>query len=491
MMPEMDGFGVLERLRADGRINDLPVVVISALNEIDPVVRCVELGAEDFIFKPFNPTLLRARVLASLEKKALRDHTREELRRKQAELAEARTLQLSLVPPPFRGTIGGLDVAVDVLLEPAKEVGGDLVDHFRIGDDLLVLALGDVSDKGAGAALVMARTHSLIRGLAARPDAHDVFSAPEHALRLVNAALAPRTTPADMFVTFLLATADLARRRLTYVRAGHVPPFRHRAGGTVERLGTLGGLPLGMMEGIAYRPEVGRARGGRPPADPHRRVHRSPRPSRRAVRRAAHRGAAGGGPRGGRCDAVSRQARRRGARVRGRTAGLRRHGGDPVPRSLKRHEPKKPVRSRSRRSGWFSREIELDYSPLHGGLKRTHDGTEGGIARRRDGGDGARAARRRELGHVRRPPRPAGGGAQPRLVVDFAEVDFVSSAGLRAVLTLVKRSRPQRRVRAVRRAGPVREVLDITGFTTMIDVHPELVLGARRDDVRADRRRSP
>jgi phosphoserine phosphatase RsbU/P len=255
MMPEMDGFGVLERLRRDGRISDLPVVVISALNEIDPVVRCVELGAEDFIFKPFNPTLLRARVLASLEKKALRDRTREELRRKQAELNEARTLQLSLVPPPFRGVIGGLDVMVEVLLEPAKEVGGDLVDHFRVGDDLLVLALGDVSDKGAGAALVMARTHSLLRGLAARPDAHDVFTSPEHALRLVNAALAENNA-SDMFVTFLLATVDLGRRRLMYVRAGHVPPFWHRADGTVQRLGTLGGLPLGMMPGTIYKPET-------------------------------------------------------------------------------------------------------------------------------------------------------------------------------------------------------------------------------------------
>jgi sigma-B regulation protein RsbU (phosphoserine phosphatase) len=253
MMPEMDGFGVLERLRQDGRINELPVVVISALNEIDPIVRCVELGAEDFIFKPFNPTLLRARVLASLEKKALRDRTREELRRKQAELNEARTLQLSLVPPPFRGAIAGSDVTVDVLLEPAKEVGGDLVDHFRVGDDLLVLALGDVSDKGAGAALMMARTHSLIRSLAARPDAHDMFASPERALGLMNAALADNNA-SEMFVTFLLATVDLARRRFTYVRAGHVPPFWRRADASVERLGTLGGLPLGMMEGTAYKP---------------------------------------------------------------------------------------------------------------------------------------------------------------------------------------------------------------------------------------------
>jgi sigma-B regulation protein RsbU (phosphoserine phosphatase) len=252
MMPEMDGFGVLDRLKQDGRINDLPVVVISALSEIDPVVRCVELGAEDFIFKPFNPTLLRARVLASLEKKALRDRTREELRRKQAELNEARTLQLALAPPAFRGTIGDRPVAIDVLLEPAKEVGGDLVDHFRIGDDLVVLALGDVSDKGAGAALVMARTHSLIRGLAARPDARELFASPERAVDLINAPLA-HGNATEMFVTFLLATVDLAKNRLAYVRAGHVPPFVRRAGGAVERLDALGGLPLAMIEGKAYK----------------------------------------------------------------------------------------------------------------------------------------------------------------------------------------------------------------------------------------------
>ena len=255
MMPELDGFGVLERLKQSGRINDLPVVVISALNEIEPVVRCVELGAEDFIFKPFNPTLLRARVMASLEKKALRDRTRDELRRKQMELDEARTLQLALVPAPLRDSICGRTVAVDAVLEPAKEVGGDLVDHFRIGDDLVVLALGDVSDKGAGAALVMARTHSLIRGLAARPDAKELFANPERAVDLINAALAGGNTN-DMFVTFLLATVDLAQDRVAYVRAGHVPPFVRRAGGAVERLGALGGLPLGMIEGAAYKSEI-------------------------------------------------------------------------------------------------------------------------------------------------------------------------------------------------------------------------------------------
>ena len=156
MMPELDGFGVLERLKQSGRINDLPVVVISALNEIEPVVRCVELGAEDFIFKPFNPTLLRARVMASLEKKALRDRTRDELRRKQMELDEARTLQLALVPAPLRDSIAGRTAAVDAVLEPAKEVGGDLVDHFRIGEDRIATFMqqSDPGDPGLLSTLV-------------------------------------------------------------------------------------------------------------------------------------------------------------------------------------------------------------------------------------------------------------------------------------------------------------------------------------------------
>jgi sigma-B regulation protein RsbU (phosphoserine phosphatase) len=252
MMPEMNGYQVLEHLRQNGRSRDLPIIVISALNEIEPVVRCIELGAEDFVLKPFNPILLRARVMATLEKKALRDITREELRRKQAELNEARTLQLALCPPPFRGALAGRALRVDVLLEPAKEVGGDIVDHFCVGGDLLVLVLGDVSDKGAGAALMMARTHALFRSLSTRPDAAQLFGAPERAVGLVNDALAAGNSSC-MFVTLLLGTFDVASGRLTYVRAGHVPPFLRRATGVVERLREAGGPPLGLVDEMAYK----------------------------------------------------------------------------------------------------------------------------------------------------------------------------------------------------------------------------------------------
>ena len=253
MMPHLDGFGVLEHLKDTG-VTDLPVIVISALNEMEPVVRCVELGAEDFIFKPFNPTLLRARVLATLEKKALRDLTREELRRKRLELHEARSLQLSLAPPAFSGSVAGRSLSVDVMLEPALEVGGDLVDHFLIGDDLIVLVLGDVSDKGAGAALMMARTHAMFRSLATRPDADALFRQPERAMGIVNTALAEGNA-AVRFVTLLLAAFEPATGRLTYVRAGHIPPF-HSQDGTVSRLRTLGGPPLGIDAPLAFRPDT-------------------------------------------------------------------------------------------------------------------------------------------------------------------------------------------------------------------------------------------
>jgi adenylate cyclase len=73
MMPEMNGYQVLEQLKSDPTLRAIPVIVLSALDEIGSVVRCIELGAEDYLPKPFDPVLLRARIGACLEKKRLRD----------------------------------------------------------------------------------------------------------------------------------------------------------------------------------------------------------------------------------------------------------------------------------------------------------------------------------------------------------------------------------------------------------------------------------
>jgi two-component system cell cycle response regulator len=72
-MPEMDGYQVLEHLKADPRLRDIPVIMISAVDELVSVVKCIELGAQDYLPKPFNPVLLRARLTACLERKWLHD----------------------------------------------------------------------------------------------------------------------------------------------------------------------------------------------------------------------------------------------------------------------------------------------------------------------------------------------------------------------------------------------------------------------------------
>jgi adenylate cyclase len=99
MMPEMNGIEVLERMRADPSLRDIPVIMISALDELDSVVRCIELGAADYLQKPFNPVLLRARVGACLEQKRLRDEQADYVSRLEAERRRADALLRALLPP--------------------------------------------------------------------------------------------------------------------------------------------------------------------------------------------------------------------------------------------------------------------------------------------------------------------------------------------------------------------------------------------------------
>jgi adenylate cyclase len=75
MMPKMNGYEVLEKMKADGTLKNVPVIMISAVDDLDVVVKCIELGAEDYLFKPFNPVLLKARVETTLEKRRIYDQS--------------------------------------------------------------------------------------------------------------------------------------------------------------------------------------------------------------------------------------------------------------------------------------------------------------------------------------------------------------------------------------------------------------------------------
>jgi class 3 adenylate cyclase len=98
LMPELNGYQVLERLKADPRLRHVPVIMISALDEVDSVVRCIEIGAEDYLTKPFNPVILKARLSACLEKKRLRDREVEHLRLIEEERRKADQLLHVILP---------------------------------------------------------------------------------------------------------------------------------------------------------------------------------------------------------------------------------------------------------------------------------------------------------------------------------------------------------------------------------------------------------
>jgi adenylate cyclase len=84
MMPRLNGYDVLQRVKNDPALRHIPIIMISAVDDLDSVVKCVEMGADDYLFKPFNPILLKARVSASLEKKRLRDQEQTYLRQMQS-----------------------------------------------------------------------------------------------------------------------------------------------------------------------------------------------------------------------------------------------------------------------------------------------------------------------------------------------------------------------------------------------------------------------
>jgi adenylate cyclase len=138
MMPEMDGFAVLRRLKDDPRLRHIPVIMVSALDDIDSVVRCVELGADDHLPKPFDPVLLKARVGACLEKKRWHDQEvayleRIERQMEQIERERARADRLlhAILPPSAVAELKARDCVTPRRFEQVAVLFGDIVSFTR------------------------------------------------------------------------------------------------------------------------------------------------------------------------------------------------------------------------------------------------------------------------------------------------------------------------------------------------------------------------
>lgn len=244
MMPKCDGYQVLEQLKADGRLHELPVIVISALGEMDSVVRCIQLGAVDYLSKPFNATLLKARVSASLEQKVLRDVVKAHLERLEGELDAARKLQMSMVPTLFPAPSAERPVEIFAMMEPAREVGGDLYDFFFAEDGRLAFAIGDVSGKGVAAAMFMARTKNLLRVVTGLMQRGGGAATPADIVKRINEELC-EDNDTMMFVTLIFGILDVKTGALEFCNAGHDAPLKVGPSGIAAMTGAQG-MALGI-----------------------------------------------------------------------------------------------------------------------------------------------------------------------------------------------------------------------------------------------------
>jgi len=253
MMPEMDGYEVCRRLKADEATRDIPVIFVTAMGETSDETKGLEVGAVDYLTKPISPPIVQARVKTHL---ALRRNMADlqqaygiieaQKERMEEELNVGRDIQMSMVPRKFPAFPDRDEFSIHAALHPAREVGGDFYDFFFIDENRLCICIGDVSGKGVPAALFMAVTRTLIKARAT----DDTSTA--SIITRVNDEIS-RDNKAYMFITIFLGILNTVTGELIYTNAGHNPSLIRRAKGAVERLDPLHGPVVGAREGLAYK----------------------------------------------------------------------------------------------------------------------------------------------------------------------------------------------------------------------------------------------
>ncbi len=240
VMPGMDGYEVCRRLRQMPETAEVPIMFLSSLEEVQNKTRGFEAGANDYLTKPFDMLEVKARVRSLLKAKAYSDAVKEQIA---SELRVAREIQMGMLPHDFAPFERNYGVEFGAILEPAREVGGDLYGVCDAGPERLVVFLGDVSGKGIPASMFMVRAISLARLLAKE------IVEPERILARLNDELSA-DNPSGMFVTFLCAVFEPKSGRLTIANGGHCRPVILHDGQpprwAVKNLGTALGFEPGL-----------------------------------------------------------------------------------------------------------------------------------------------------------------------------------------------------------------------------------------------------
>lgn len=238
-MPGINGFEVCVSLKIDPRTHDVPVIFISALDDVADKVKAFDVGGVDYITKPFQYEEVIARVETHLDLRRLQRQLERSNQRMARELALAGEVQASFLPEKIPEIEGW---QFSVKLQPARQTSGDFFDMFTLPDGRLAILVADVVDKGVCAALFMSLSYALFRTFAQQHPGN-----PEQVFSAMNNHIL-RDTNTNQFVTAFYGILDPQSGVMVYSNAGHPPPLIAGEGyGRMARWLVNTGVPLGVM----------------------------------------------------------------------------------------------------------------------------------------------------------------------------------------------------------------------------------------------------
>lgn len=241
MMPEMDGYEVCARLKSNPETRDIPVIFLTGLTEASDETRGFEVGAVDYIHKPFSPAVVKARVRTHLMLRQARQQLAGQLKAINDELEMARQIQLSILPAETPH-MDGLDVSARYV--PMSSVAGDFYDFIRVDSKHLGILIADVSGHGLSAALIASMLQVALTAQHGRADD------PGRVLSGLNQCLCGKFQ--THFVTAAYIFVDLEKHTLHYAGAGHPPLIMWSQSAAAAKEICENGLVLGQFPEADY-----------------------------------------------------------------------------------------------------------------------------------------------------------------------------------------------------------------------------------------------
>jgi phosphoserine phosphatase RsbU/P len=241
MMPELDGYEVCRRLKADPATSEIPVIFLTGQTRAEDETQGFDLGAVDYVHKPFSPAVVKARVRSHILLREARAQLAKRLLDINAEFEMARQIQLSILPHTLPN-LEGLDIAARYL--PMTAIAGDFYDFIAIDQKHLGVLIADVSGHGLPSALIASMLQVALTTQVANA------SEPAKVLSGLNQALCGKFT--SNFVTAAYVYLDLKDKFMRYAGAGHPPLLLCRASSGKAAKVLENGLILGMFPEATY-----------------------------------------------------------------------------------------------------------------------------------------------------------------------------------------------------------------------------------------------